>query len=229
MCYSPEADLVAGIVVGAAGVYAIQNVDDRRNIGLAAIPLVLATHQLIEAVAWWSLEGRLPSAAGEFAIASYLVVALGIVPVLVPWAVMIAESDPRRRRLMRTFVALGVVVAAILAFGLATNPHHAEVAGRYIAYGTSTPGGALTVVLYAIATCGPLLMSSEHRLATFGKVNVGGFILLSLLLSNGLVSLWCVWAAVTSVVIVLHLREVSTKSTLSPTGFATSSGRSTRR
>ena len=30
---------------------------------------------------------------------------------------------------------------------------------------------------------------------------------LALLLSNGLISLWCVWAAVTSVAIALHLRR----------------------
>jgi len=57
VCYSLEADLIAGLVVGAVGIDAVRHVDDRRNLALAAVPLVLAAHLLVEAVAWWSLEG----------------------------------------------------------------------------------------------------------------------------------------------------------------------------
>jgi len=52
VCYSPEADLIAGLVVGAFGVDALRHADDRGEMALAAVPLVLAAHQLIEAVAW---------------------------------------------------------------------------------------------------------------------------------------------------------------------------------
>ena len=97
MCYSAEADMVAGLVVGAVGVDAIRQIDDRRYLPLAALPIVLAGHQLIEAVAWWSMEGRASPESGELAVAAYLLIALGIVPSLVPYAVWRAEADPARR------------------------------------------------------------------------------------------------------------------------------------
>ena len=46
MCYSPEADVVAGLMVGAIGIDAVRHVDDRRYLPLAAVPLVLAAFSL---------------------------------------------------------------------------------------------------------------------------------------------------------------------------------------
>jgi hypothetical protein len=47
MWYSPEADLIAGGVMGAVGVTALRHADDNRDLLVAGIPAVLATHQLI--------------------------------------------------------------------------------------------------------------------------------------------------------------------------------------
>ena len=201
VCYSPEADLVAGLVVGAVGLDAVRHVDDRRLLPIAALPIVFGTHQLIEAVGWWSLRDELPQQAGTIAVAAYLMVALVLVPTLVPFAVMRAEPDPVRRRAMAAFAVLGASVGALMLFGLATEPHAAEIGGRYIAYSAFIPLGGVAVAAYAVSTCGPPLLSSHQPLLALGAVNVPVFLALSLLLSSGLISLWCVWAAVTSVVI----------------------------
>jgi multisubunit Na+/H+ antiporter MnhB subunit len=92
---------------------------------------------------------------------------------------------------------------------LATNPHSATIGGRFIAYETTTPGGGLTAGLYGVAVCVPFLMSSHRRLVIFGMANIPVLVLLSVLLSTGLISLWCIWAAVWSVVIARHLRDSS--------------------
>jgi hypothetical protein len=212
MCYSPEADLVAGLVVGAAGVDALRHVDDRRDLALAAVPLVLAAHQLIEAVGWWGLQDRVPEMAGSLAIVAYLVIAMGVVPVLVPYAVMRTERDPTRRRMMTPLVVLGAAVSVVLLFALATGPYGASIGGRYIAYETTLPWSGAIAVSYVIAVCTPLLLSTHQRLVVFGLVNVPIVLGLATLLSAGFISLWCVWAAVSSLVVTRHIREQSTKS-----------------
>jgi hypothetical protein len=209
VCYSPEADLIAGVVVGAVGLDALRHADGPRDRMLAAVPLVFAGHQLIEAVAWWGLQGRVSPDMGNLAVLAFLVVALGVVPVLIPYAVMRVEPIRSRRARMLPFVALGFGVSVALLFGLATNPYSAAIGGRYIAYETTTPGGDVTVALYGIAVCVPLLMSSHRRLFVFGVANVVALSVLSVLLATGLVSLWCIWAAVWSVVIARHIREAS--------------------
>lgn len=212
MCYSPEADLVAGLVVGAAGVDALRHVDGRRDLALAAVPLVLAAHQLIEAVGWWGLQDRVPVMAGSLAIVAYLVIAMGVVPALVPYAVMRTERDPTRRRMMTPLVVLGAAVSVVLLFALATGPYGASIGGRYIAYETTLPWSGAIAVSYVIAVCTPLLLSTHQRLVVFGLVNVPIVLGLATLLSAGFISLWCVWAAVSSLVVTRHIREQSTKS-----------------
>ena len=209
VCYSPEADLIAGLVVGAVGLDALRHADGPRDRALAVVPLVFAGHQLIEAVAWWGLQGRVSPDIGNLAVLVFLVIALGVVPVLVPYAVMRVEPIRRRQARMLPFVALGAGVSVALLFGLAANPYTASIGGRYIAYGIATPGGDATVALYGIAVCVPLLMSSHRRLFMFGVANVVALTALSVLLSEGLISLWCIWAAVWSVVIARHIRETS--------------------
>ena len=211
MCYSPEADLVAGLVVGAAGIDALRHVDDRRDLALAAVPLVLAAHQLIEAVGWWGLQDRVPEMAGTLAIGAYLVIAMGVVPALVPYAVMRTERDPTRRRGMIPLVVLGAVVSMVLLFALASGPYGASIGGRYIAYETTLPWSGVIAVSYVVAVCAPLLLSTHRRLVLFGVINIPIVIGLATLLSVGFISLWCVWAAVSSIVITRHIREQSAK------------------
>ena len=207
MCYSPEADVIAGLVVGAIGIDTVRRVDDRRYLALASVPIVLGAHQLIEAVAWWGLRGQVPAEAGVTATTTYLVLAVGVVPFLVPLAVMRAEPDAAQRRRMMPFVVLGGVIGTIMLGALATNGHTASIGGRYLEYVVAIPAGGVLTGLYFLAVAMPLLMSSHRGLFIFGMVNVPAFVLLSLLLSEGLISLWCVWAAVTSVMIAIHLRR----------------------
>jgi uncharacterized membrane protein YhaH (DUF805 family) len=76
------------------------------------------------------------------------------------------------------------------------------------------------VALYGLAVCVPFLMSSKRRLVIFGLANFAALIVLSALISNGLISLWCVWAAVSSMVIALHVREISTTRSTEPSPAA---------
>ena len=67
MCFSPDADLSAGILVGGVGVDALRHVEHRRDLPLALLPRLFGPHQVVEAFAWWGMEERLPSRVGEAA------------------------------------------------------------------------------------------------------------------------------------------------------------------
>jgi hypothetical protein len=205
MCYSAEADLIAGAVIGGAGVDAVRHVTRRREFGLAALPLLFGTHQVIEALTWWGLEGKIPAAVGETAMWVYLVIAF-LLPALAPWAVWSIETDPVRRRRMAPFIWLGAVVAIAGLAQMATGPVWAEVGGRYIAYHLGLDYGGQIGALYVAATCLPPLLSGRRAVVVFGAVNLAAVLLLAWLNGAGLISLWCAWAAVTSIVIVIHLR-----------------------
>lgn len=206
MCFSAEVDVVAGLVVGAVGVDAVRHVRRPQQWPLAAIPLVLAAHQLIEAVVWWGLEDRLSRDVWRPAMWAYLVIAFGILPVLVPVAVGALEPVANRRRI-GMFTALGVGVSAVLVHALVRGPADASVDGHHIAYSVDVWRGGLIVALYVAATCGSMLLSSHRHVRRFGAVNLGAVALLAWFEQNAVISLWCLWAAITSVAIAAHLRH----------------------
>jgi hypothetical protein len=53
-----------------------------------------------------------------------------------------------------------------------------------------------------------MLISGHRHMVVFGVVNLVAVTLIAWLLASGLASLWCAWAAVTSVLIARHLRRV---------------------
>lgn len=110
---------------------------------------------------------------------------------------------------MIPLLLLGVGVSFVLLLSLVVAPYGASIGGRYIAYEVSVNFSGLTGAAYAIAVCAPLLLSSHRRLVVFGAANVPVVAALSLLLSAGLISLWCVWAAVSSLVVARHVRDQS--------------------
>jgi hypothetical protein len=175
---------------------------------------VFGAHQLIETLTWWGLEGQIPASIGRGATWVYLVVAF-VLPALVPAAILLIEPDRRRRRLVTPFVALGSAVAVALLVELFTGPVTATVESLYISYDVSLDYGGQLTALYVAATCIPLLLSSSTRLVIFGVLNLCAVAVLAWLMATGVISLWCAWAAVTSIVIVIHLRTHN-RSAMSP-------------
>ena len=204
MCFSATADVVVGVVITGIGVDAMQNVRRPAERLLAALPLVLGAHQLVEAFVWSGLESG-DEAVWRPAAWIYLAIAFGVVPVLVPIAVGALEPVTSRRRTL-LFSTLGAVVAAILMVAVVRGPMTALIDGHHIAYTVDLWHGGVIVALYVVATCGSLLASERPHVRWFGAVNLVAVVGLAWLDQMAFISLWCAWAAVTSAAIAVHLR-----------------------
>jgi hypothetical protein len=206
VCFSAEADLVAGAVVGGIGIDALRHIRRPADRLLAAVPIVLAVHQLIEALVWLGLEGHVGDALWRTALYLYLGIAFGVMPVLMPAAIGALEHVASRWRSI-VFTALGGVVAVTLMYSVVRGPVRARIEGHHIAYSVDLWHGGLIVALYVLATCGLFPFSQHRYVQWFGAANLLGVAFLVWLDKNGLISLWCAWAAVTSVAIAVHLRH----------------------
>ncbi|MGZ8596521.1 MAG: DUF6629 family protein [Actinomycetota bacterium] len=206
MCFAPEVDLVAGVVVTAVGVDSIRRARAPEELPLASLPLLLGIHLLIEVFVWRGLEGSVSSSVGDAAIWTYLAIAF-ILPVWVPLAVRGVEPSRTRQTIMTRLAGVGLVAMVLLFVSLVRGPVGAAVEGHHIAYFVDIPGGGIGGVLYVIAACGALLASSDRLIRIFGVSNLVAVTMLAWLTVGGLTSLWCVWAAVTSVAINRYLRQ----------------------
>ena len=205
MCFSAEADVVAGLVVGGIGIDALRHVHRPAENLLAALPVVLGAHQLIEAFVWWGAEDRVPHDVSRVAVWLYLSIAFGLLPVFVPLAVGALEPAANVRRI-RVFAVAGVAVAVVLMYAVVRGPVDASIEGRHIDYRVELSSGGAIVALYVAATCGSMLVSKHRHVRWFGAANLCAVGALAWLNQSALISLWCVWAAATSVAIAVHIR-----------------------
>jgi hypothetical protein len=211
MCFSPQADVVGGVVICAIGVDAVRHVRQRREfLALACIPLLLGAHQFIEALVWLWLQGHLPQGIGHVALWAYLLIAFVVLPVFVPLAVIALEPTMRRKWLMVPFALIGTAIAAILLAAMVRGPVGVRLAPYHLSYSIKISDGLLVVALYVVAVCGPLLLSGYRSVAIFGAVNLVAVIVIAKLTISGFASVWCGWAAVSSAAIALHCRFAQT-------------------
>ena len=207
MCFSPEGDLIGGVVVVAIGVDACRHLEGKEEYRfVAGIPLLLGLHQIVEAFVWWGLQGRVPSAVGTAAMWIYLVFALVLLPVIAPLLVLSVERTPAMRWRIAPFVGLGVATGGILLISLLRTHPTARLGSYHLAYSFGLQHGVIVVGLYVIATCGSMLASGFRHVFWFGVSNVIAVVVLARLSSDGFTSLWCFYAAVASGAIALYLR-----------------------
>ena len=207
MCFSPQADLIGGVVLGVIGVDVARNVHHRRDhLAFAALPLLFAAHQLTETLVWWGLQGHVASRVGVVATWSYLLFAFVLLPTYVPLAVRALEPRGGRRNLMTAFVGLGGVVSILLFAAMVHGPVSASLGDDHVRYSISLHAGLLITTAYVAATCAPAIFSGYRHIAIFGVVNLIAVAVIARLAIDGFASVWCGWAALTSIAIAAHIR-----------------------
>jgi hypothetical protein len=207
MCFSPQADLVGGVVITAIGVDAVRHIRQRPElIALAWIPLLLGAHQFIEALTWLWLQGHVPRGIGHLALWAYLLIALVVLPVFVPLAVIALEPTKQRKLMMTPFAVIGAATAAVLLAAMIAGPVGVRLAPYHLSYSLRLHDALVIIALYVVAVCGPLLMSGYRHVAIFGIVNLVAVVVIARLTISGFASIWCGWAALSSGAIALHLR-----------------------
>ena len=215
MCFSAQADLIGGVVLAGIGIDAVRHVRRRRDhVALAALPFLLAAHQLDEAFVWWGLQGHVAAGVGRAAMWVYLLFAFVVLPVYVPLAVRALEPPGRRRAAMTVLAGFGAAVSIVLLLAMIRGPVTARLGDFHLSYGIHLHGGLLIVAAYVAATCGATVFSGYRRVAIFGVVNLVAVAVLAKLAIDGFASLWCAWAALTAGAIALHLRAHSDDKTV---------------
>ncbi|WP_411074667.1 DUF6629 family protein [Streptomyces sp. cmx-4-7] len=199
MCWSATADLWAGLGIGAVGVAALASVRRPGDAPLAALPLLLGAHQVVEAAVWHSGGGAGP------ATLAWAVIALPLLPLWLPIGVLTAARPADRPRLLVPLVA-GLVTAGVLAYRLATRPVTAEVRGRTLGYVVDLPYAPLLLVAYLLATVGALLLARDRLLRLLGFLTGVGAVVCALLWTTEFVSTWCALAALASLLLLVWVR-----------------------
>ncbi|MEU6854728.1 DUF6629 family protein [Actinacidiphila alni] len=200
MCFSATADLAAGSVICALGVACVARVRRARDLPLAALPLLLGAHQLVEAAVWHRGGGT------GVATTAWAIIALPLLAAYVPLAVLVAAPPGARPRLAVPVLA-GLGTAAVLGACLADRAPVADIRGHTVGYAVDVPAVPLLIACYLLATVGSLLITADAWLRLLGGLTGAGAAICAAVWRTEFVSTWCAFAAVVSVVLLLWVRR----------------------
>lgn len=203
MCFSAPASFTAAAVAGIAGLAAVARVPERRQLPIAAMPLFFAGQQVLEGLLWLNLPHAPQAPEATLLIQTFLFFALIFWPLYAPLAALSLETVPKRRLLIGLCAIAGVAVAAYFMISLAQSPRTAVIAGGHIVYSADPALPAAMLVLYPVATCLALLLSSHRYVALLGGIVFIGSMVAYFVYWNAFTSVWCFFAAAASGVIVL--------------------------
>jgi hypothetical protein len=209
VCFSATADIVAAAVLAPIGIVTIRAAKSRAQLPLASIPLFFAAHQFVESFVWMGTTGRVSHGVSSFAIYAYLIMAQMVLPIFVPLALAAVEPVRRHRRWMVLAAGGGLISAVAFGHILVTQGATAYPLERTMVYKTPTDLGLWAGLLYVNGTVFALLYASGRNLRLFGVANIIGIVMASWLRWEAVTSVWCIYAAFVSVLILLHLRELN--------------------
>jgi hypothetical protein len=213
MCFSPEADFVAGAVLTGVGAQTLRLVRTRRELLIGSLPLLFGAHQLVEGFVWLRLRGQVSSAVGNTAIEAYIIYAHAVLPAIIPVGFWLLEPDRRRSRWLWPLIGIGVLLGAYLLREVTAYPVGARELAHCVDYTTRTPNDYVITELYVLVTCGPALLSSRPYLRWFGALSLIGVIVAASVRADELTSVWCLYVAFISVLILEHFRRQRASAT----------------
>jgi hypothetical protein len=207
MCFSPEASFLSAGLLSAIGAIAIKRTRERRELPMAAIPLLFGLQQAVEGALWLVLPVAPSGSAAHVLTAGFLTFALIIWPTYVPLAAISLEASARRRRLMTLALAAGVVTSAYFVWRMVSLPHLAVIRDMHIVYFSGRPQVAPIALAYLCAVAAPLLLSSRRMIVIFGAIVLVGAPVAYFFYLEAFQSVWCFFAAAASAVLLGHFER----------------------
>jgi hypothetical protein len=205
VCFSVQADVVAGAALLPVAAVSLREVRRARELPFASLPLLFAAHQLVEALVWAGYDDHaVPEPVAHDAVLVYLGYAMVVLPTIFPLSVLLLE--PRSGRLpVAPFVLLGVVMSVVLGVEVFSAPVTVVVHPHALGYATGLRHGDLLSPGYVAAVIEPAVLSGYRSVVAFGVVNLVGLVVVALVYRDAFASLWCVYAALSSIFVVVHM------------------------
>ena len=206
MCFSAMASFSAGAVLLGVGMLTLRSAlasQRRRDFPFAAIPLLFAVQQFIEAVIWLTFRVDAPL-LNSVMTHVYSFFSHVLWAVYVPLAVVLMEPAGWRHRALIALVVAGAAVGAYLLYILLAFPVVARPAGQHIEYDSPHFFAAVTMTLYLLSTALSPLLSTHRMVGVFGALALLSFGAAYAFYATWFISVWCFFAALLSAVVYLH-------------------------
>lgn len=203
MCFSASVSFGASVLLLGVGVSAIKKVESPKMLAFASIPILFGIQQLSEGMLWLTLPNPDLINWQHTSIYLFLIFAQIIWPTWMPLSMWLIEKEKGRKKILRYLLILGGTISSYLIYWILISDISAFILGRHIKYSFYYPNQDLHVALYLLASITPLFIASLKRIKVFGWSLVGSLALSYIFFFHSIVSVWCFFAAILSVQILL--------------------------
>lgn len=226
MCFSATASFLTAGVTAAAGAWCLTRTPSPRYVPYATIPIVFALQQAIEGVIWLKLDGVNVVASTDGLASMFLFIGEALWPLFIPFAALLIEPPGWRRTALIGLCVFGAVLTAAFAGLIRIASYEPQIVDNCIRYAGcidtspawsfypfgrtqawSLGGLDWTVAPYALTTIGGLLVSSHARVRWFGSLAGIGLAGSLAMHRQALISVWCFFAALGSLAVVLQIEH----------------------
>ena len=205
MCFSASASFIAGTSLSAVGGITLIKTERKAEIPFAMVPLLFGIQQITEGVIWltFGLDAPLLKLTMTFV---YSLFSHTLWPIFMPFSVALLETVPWRKKTISALHLVGIAVGLYLLYFILKFPVTAKVVGKHIVY--VSPHFYILVVMgfYLAATCASCLLSSHKLINLFGALLLSSFIAAYVIHITTLVSMWCFFAAILSLIVCLYFK-----------------------
>lgn len=210
MCFSAEASFAAGTILLGIGVASMSKADSVPQKVLACIPLLFSIQQFDEGILWMTFSNPAYMHWQQISIYIFLLFAQVIWPTFVPLSILLIEKDPVRKKILRATLGTGILVSVYLLYCLISYDVTAAVSGHHIRYDLAFPYAQkwYSGIPYFIATVVSPLVSGNKKMRMIGMVIVVSYVIARFFYAEYLISIWCYFAAIISVIVLMVILEL---------------------
>lgn len=200
MCFSATSSFTAAGIVTLAGIAALRQTRDPKLYGIACVPFVFASHQVLEGGVWLTIDdpGSVPH---RLAVQAFVLFGFGFWPTYAPFFLGVAEKHRLKRRL---FYAIAFVELFLFGYVAAQIPNiFVEVKSHSLAY--SAGWKPIHYAFFGLSIATPFI-SSLPRAWILGVALIGSFLVAFLIKQAAAASVWCFFAALLSAGVFFYIR-----------------------
>jgi len=192
------------LVIGAL---TLKKVSRPAELVFASLPLLFGLHQFTQGFVWLALYHIVSEHTLHVASMLFVFYAQAILPFWVPLAIWLLEPSGPRRHLLAILTIVGALLMAYVAWGLLRQPTQVFIDDNTLVYFNPQTEHLWVALIYILTTCGALIISRSVAIQLFGWLNLLGLLVVYLIAQYSFTALWCLYAALVSVILYLHFIE----------------------
>ena len=203
MCFSAEASFAGGIIISSIGIATVKKVHNPYQLVFASIPLFFGIQQFVEGSLWLTIPNPEYVNLQKFGTYIFLIMADFLWPTMIPLSVLLMEVNPKRKRILRILLLMGLLLSLYYVFCLLFFNITPQIMGYHIQYNTDFPKSLAlpAFIIYLIVTIMPLFVSGIKKTHLLGILMFLSCSITAIFFTQYLTSVWCFFAALISAVI----------------------------